>query len=134
MVRTKTIRQSVEFEANPHEVYEILIDPVKHSELTGGTAEIVRKVGGRFNAFDSYISGKILELVPDRKIVASWRFEEEGWPKDHYSRATFLFGKTKNGTRLSFTHSGVPESSFEDVSKGWHEYYWTPMKEKLRKR
>jgi hypothetical protein len=34
-MRTKTIHQSVTFKANPHEVYEMLMDSRKHAQFTG---------------------------------------------------------------------------------------------------
>jgi len=85
-METKTIRQSGTFKASPHAVYEILMDSKKHSVLAGDEAKISRKVGGKFNV-GSYIEGVQLELVPDSKIVQTWRYED--WPKGHYSKATF---------------------------------------------
>lgn len=128
-MQTRDIHQQVTFKAEPHEVYEILIDSKKHSILAGDEAKISRKVGGKFNV-GGYIEGTNLELVPDEKIVQTWRYSD--WPKGHYSEATFAFNEVKNGTKLSFTQTGVPEEFFEDIKQGWIEYYWTPMKEMLK--
>ena len=128
---TKTIRQSVTFRASPHDVYEALMDSRKHAQFTGGKASISRKVGGKFSAFDGYAEGTNLELVPDEKIVQSWRASD--WPEGHYSRASFSLKEVEGGTRLTFTQTGVPEEQSEDVSQGWRDYYWEPMKEMLEK-
>ena len=130
-MKTKTIRQSVTFKATPHEVYEALMDSSKHAEFTGSKAEISRVVGGKFTAYDGDIDGVNLDLVLDEKIVQSWR--EGDWPDGHYSKATFMLTPAKNGTRLAFTQSGVPEEYYEDISQGWRDYYWVPMKEILEK-
>ena len=45
MVATKTIEQSVTFNASPHDVYEALMDSEKHSQFTGAKALISREVG-----------------------------------------------------------------------------------------
>jgi len=127
----KTIRQSTTFKATPHEVYEALMDSRKHARFTGAKARISHKVGGRFTAYDGYIEGVNLNLVPDKKIVQSWRGSD--WPKDHYSKATFSLKKIKNGTHLTFTQSGVPNQYYNDISQGWRDYYWKPMKEMLAK-
>jgi len=127
----KTIRQSTTFKATPHEVYEALMDSRKHARFTGAKARISHKVGGRFTAYDDYIEGVNLNLVPDKKIVQSWRGSD--WPKDHYSKATFSLKKIKNGTHLTFTQSGVPDQYYNDISQGWRDYYWKPMKEMLAK-
>ena len=130
-MKTKTIRQSVTLKARTHDVYEALMDSRKHSQLTGSKSSISRKVGGKINAWDGYIEGTNLELVPDKKIVQSWRTSD--WAPGHYSQATFLLEETKNGTRLVFTQTGVPEDFYDDISQGWRDFYWKPMKEMLEK-
>ncbi len=125
-VKTKTIKQSVEFNASPHEVFECLMDSKKHSKFSGDAAKISRSVGGKISAYSGYISGENLKLVPDKKIVQSWHASD--WPNGHFSKATFALSKTKNGTRLTFTQTGVPEEFFEDISLGWYEHYWDKMK------
>jgi activator of HSP90 ATPase len=127
----KTIRQSVTLKASPHEVYEVLMDSRKHARFTGSKARISRKEGGKFTAYDGYIEGINLNIVPDKKIIQSWRGSD--WPEGHYSRATFSLKKVKNGTHLTFTQSGVPDQYYHDISQGWRDYYWKPMKEMLEK-
>jgi activator of HSP90 ATPase len=129
-METKTIKQSATFDASPHTVYELLMDSKKHSVLMGDEAKISRKIGGKFNV-GGYIEGVNLELIPDEKIVQTWRYED--WPKGHFSRATFLLQALDGKTRLTFTQSGVPATFYEDIKQGWIDYYWTPMKEMLRK-
>lgn len=126
-MKTKTIRQSATFKTSPAEVYEMLMDSRKHSKFTGGKASISRKEGGSFSAYDGYCSGKNIELIPDKKIVQSWRASE--WEEGHFSKATFSLSKTKTGTKLSFTQSGVPVKHYNAIKNGWIEHYWNPMKE-----
>jgi activator of HSP90 ATPase len=130
-MKTGTVRQTATFKAGAHEVYEALMDSKKHSEFTGSQANISRKVGGKISVYDGEIEGVNLELVPDKKIVQSWRYSD--WPEGHYSRATFSLAKVAAGTRLTFTQTGVPLEFLDDISQGWRDYYWTPMKEMLDK-
>jgi len=130
-MKIKTIRQSVTIKATPHEVYEALMDSRKHSKFTGAKASISRKIGGKFKAYGDYISGVNLDLVPDKKIIQSWRGSD--WVKGHYSKVTFSLKKVKNGTRLTFRQSGLPEKYYKDINQGWRDYYWKPMKELLEK-
>jgi len=131
-MKTKTIRQSVTFKTSPHAVYEALMDSRKHARFTGAKAKISRKVNGRFTAYDGYIEGVHLDLVPDKKIVQSWRGDD--WPGGHFSKATFSLKKVKNGARLTFTQSGVPDQHYHGIRQGWRDFYWKPMKEMLEKR
>ena len=123
----KTIKQSVTLKATAHEVYEALIDSRRHSEFTGDEANISREIGGRFTAYGEYIEGVNLELIPDKKIVQTWRASD--WPEGHYSKVTFSLEEVKGSTRLVFTQTGVPEEYYDDVSQGWRDWYWSPMKE-----
>jgi activator of HSP90 ATPase len=130
-MNTKTVRQTITFKAPPHDVYEALMDSKKHSKFTGDKASISRKVGGKFSAFDGYSEGTNLELEPDNKIVQTWRASD--WPEGHYSKVAFTFKEIPGGTRLSFVQTDIPEKQFNDISQGWRDYYWTPMKEMLEK-
>ncbi|MBM4446670.1 MAG: hypothetical protein FJ023_04870 [Chloroflexi bacterium] len=130
-MKTKTIRQTVTFKATPHEVYETLMDSKKHSQLTGSKAQISREVGSKFSIYEGDIEGVNLELVPDHKIIQSWRYSD--WPEGHYSQATFILEEIKGVTRLTFTQTEVPEEHYQDIAQGWRDYYWIPMKEMLEK-
>lgn len=128
----KTIRQTVTFRASPHDVYEALMDSTKHAAFTGGLAKISRTAGGRFSVFGGDISGKNIKVLVDKTIIQSWRIK--GWPRGHTSTVTFSLAKTKDGTRLTLTHVGVPREDADSVSKGWKDYYWIPMKNMLERR
>ncbi len=125
-MKTKTLHQSVVFETEPHEVFEMLLDSKKHAAFTGAKAKISRKVGGKFSVWDDWATGSNVEIVPDKKIVQEWRGAD--WPKDHYSQVTFELKKVDRGTRLDFTQTDIPEMFYEDIAQGWKEWYW----EKLR--
>lgn len=126
----KTIKQTVTFDASPHEIYEMLMDSKKHAHFTGDAAKISKKVGGKIQAYGDYIEGKNLELVQDKKIVQEWRASD--WPKDVISIATFEFKKDKDKTKLTFTQTNVPEDQVAEIKKGWIDFYWILMKEDLK--
>lgn len=123
---SKTIKQKIKFKTTPHEMYEMLMDSKKHKEFTGEKAKISKKVGGKFTAYDGYCEGVNLELVPDKKIVQQWRAND--WPKGHYSLTTYKFSKIKTGTMLDFTQKDIPDDQYEEIKKGWLEFYWNKMK------
>lgn len=123
---SKPIHQTITINASPHEVYEALIDSQKHAAFTGDKAKISRVVGGSIMAYDNYITGKNIELVPDKKIVQDWRAVD--WPEGYYSQVTFELYPNKEGTRLDFTHTGLPEGTEEEFTQGWIDNYWEPLK------
>ncbi len=125
-MKTRTIKQIIKFKSAPHDVYEVLMDSRKHSKFTEASAKISNKVGGKIVAYDGYIEGKNLELVPDKKIVQEWRAND--WPDRHFSIATFELRKIDSGTELKFTQEDVPDDQYDAISDGWFEHYWDKMK------
>jgi uncharacterized protein YndB with AHSA1/START domain len=126
-MKTKTLHQTVTFNASPRQVYEMLMNSKKHQSLSGEPAKISRKVGGKFTAWGSHISGINLALKPGQKIVQAWR--ATGWWPDHYSIAIFDISKARGGANLKFTQIGIPPNRYSGHYRGWVETYWTPMKE-----
>lgn len=127
-----SFKQIVTFSAPPHDVFEALMDAKQHAEFTGDTAKITRKVGGAFSVFGGYATGKTLKLLPDKKIVQQWRASD--WPADVYSVVTFNLENRRRGTKLTFTHQGVPDDFVDDVKQGWLDYYWTPLQKFFKSR
>lgn len=127
----RSIHQSVMFSCTPHELYAMLMNSELHSAFTGAEADISSRETGKFTAYDGWIEGKNLELVPDKKIVQRWRAED--WPKGHYSLVTFEFFPQKYGAKLIFTQKEVPKQFSSEIEKGWKEHYWEKMKAMLEK-
>ncbi len=118
------------FPGTPHQVYELWMDSKRHAAFTNGEARISRKIGGSFSTFDGWASGKNIELIPDKKIVQTWRGDD--WPDDHVSAITIRLLPAKGGkTKLLFVQTDVPAGVAKDVAKGWRDFYWGPMKELL---
>jgi len=130
-MKTKTIKQTVLFGASPKEVYDLIMESKKHKAFTGGVAKMSKKVKGKFETYDGYCYGYNIELKEGKKIVQAWGFKENNWPEKYFSNVTFVFDKAKNGTKLSFTHSGVPAENYKSLKTGWQDYYWAPMKNYL---
>jgi activator of HSP90 ATPase len=103
------------------------MDSEKHAAVTGSAASINPKVGGKFTAWDGYISGKNLELERGKKIVQEWMTTEwpEGYPP---SRLELTFAKVKDGTEITVVHSDVPADDATAYDEGGYEFYWDPMK------
>ena len=133
-MKTKSIKQTIAFNCKPIEIYSLLMNSKTHAALTGGKASISKKINGKFSAFDGYCHGYNIELIEGEKIVQAWHFAEEGWPKDHYSICTFLFEQAKNGTKLTFHQTNIPEHKVEDLKNGWKEFYWQPIKSYFMKK
>ncbi|MEI7604080.1 MAG: SRPBCC family protein [bacterium] len=131
-MKTRDIKQVLRFQAPIKEIYEMLMDEKKHSELTGSKAIISEKVDGEFSLYDGSITGKNLQLVKNKKIVQEWRYDFPDWPEDYFSIVTFTFKDDNGNTKLYFSHEDIPAQFVDDIEDGWHQYYWKPMKKILK--
>ena len=128
---TKTIKQKVLISAKPVEIYDALLNEQKHSAFTGAKATCDRRVGGKFTAWDGYISGKNIKLENGRHIVQEWKTTE--WPRGYKpSTLEFTFIPKKNGTEIKLVQTNVPSTQAENYKKGWVDYYWRPLKKYFR--
>jgi uncharacterized protein YndB with AHSA1/START domain len=125
---TETFVLTAEFLATPRQIYDAWMSSEGHTEMTGGApAAVEAHVGGDHTAWDGYITGKTLALVPGRKIVQSWRTSE--FAKRHGdSKIEVTLEPDGEGTRLTLRHSEVPTSQASDYKSGWVENYFEPMK------
>lgn len=124
----RSIRQTVTIRgATPRDVYDALMDSRKHSRIIGDKARIKTTVGAKFDVFSGYATGENLELVRGKRIVQTWRASD--WPAAAVSRITFKLEAVPGGTRLTFTQTGVPDDQYDQIKRGWQEFYWAPLKE-----
>lgn len=130
-MKIKNLKQTISFNASPETIYSILMDSKRHGKLTGGKATISKKVNGKFSVYDGYAHGKNVELIEGKKIVQTWHFDEAEWPEDHFSICIFNFSKKGKGCQLEFEQIGIPAAHYESLKKGWHTYYWSPLKEQF---
>jgi activator of HSP90 ATPase len=125
--KVKTIRQKQYFATTPEEVYEALTNSRRHAAFTGAKATGAAKVGGKFTAWDGFISGKHIKLEPGRYIQQEWKTSR--WPKNAPpSMLEFTLQKKGNGTQLTMIQSLVPAEQVEHYRKGWFKSYWRPLK------
>ena len=60
----------------PSRLYSMYLDPQQHAAFTGAPVKIAARVGVLFAG--GALSGTILQLVPNRLIVQSWRSTQFG--------------------------------------------------------
>ena len=109
------------------EFYSNWLSSEGHTNMTGGEATASDQVGDSFTAWDGYIEGKNIELIPYNRIVQSWRTSQfEDHEED--SQIEILLKEVDGQIELTLIHSKVPESG-EHYKKGWDNHYFIPIKE-----
>lgn len=134
----EAIHQEVILKAPRAPVYAVLTDAELFQRLVlasgavksgmvspAQTARISGEPGGAFALFGGHISGRMIELDPDRRVVQAWRAAD--WPEGVYSIARFELLDSGAGTRLVFDHTGFPKGQADHLAAGWKVNYWEPL-------
>jgi len=125
-LNTTTINEKIEMQTSADQIYETLLDPGRVTAWTRSRPDIFRLVGSKFSLFDGNVTGTILELVPNEKIVQTWRLRT--WPEDHFSTVTLRFEQTSDNTMVHLTQEGIPIGEVDIVRRNWQNYYWNSIK------
>ena len=107
--------RSVEMKAPPSAVWRWLASQEALRQWLSPDLEIDLRVGGsyRMSSEGTWISGVVLDIVPEGALILSW-FEEGGdWV--HPARLVIELVATRGGTRVTLSHDG-----FAGIGKpGW---------------
>jgi len=126
----RTIQLAASLPAPPDRLFDMYLDADEHSAFTGAPATISAEPGTPFSAFDGTLTGTILQVVPKRLIVQSWR--SPYWnDTDLDSTLILTFLPEKDGGRIELVQANVADQDFAGVSQGWEKYYWTPWRAHL---
>ncbi len=118
---------SAKFHVTPQELYDAWMSSNGHTGMTGSSATISPVVGAEFEAWDGYIYGKNLELIPDKRIVQSWRTSEFS-DDEPDSRIEITLEPIGDKTKLTLKHTSLPPHGGQ-YEQGWVESYFEPMQE-----
>ena len=91
---------------------------------TGYEAEMIGVEGTEFSMWNESIVGKILELIPNKKIVQQWYFGDQ----EEESIVIMKLHPHKKGTSIELTHSNIPDEDYENMVDGWNETYMAELK------
>jgi uncharacterized protein YndB with AHSA1/START domain len=113
--------------ATEEEIYSAWLNSNEHSAFTGDQAEIDPVVGGRHSTFGGYAQGAIIDLIPARRIVQTWRTNDfpEGSPD---SRLELTLEATVGGTMVTLLHTEIPDGQSDNYREGWVKYYFEALK------
>src|SRR5215471_9515381 len=130
MSLTQVVR-SVEIHASPSAVWRWLATPEALRRWLSPGLEIDLRVGGEYRFFGpdnkTWISGTVLELVHEERMVLSWIEEGAGWPQP--MRLSIVVTPLQGGTRVTLTHDGFRQigkpdwrAIMEDYERGADEH------------
>lgn len=114
-------------------VYAAWADPIQLKQWFGPenvrTRDLVAdvRVGGEFRwdltdpeGEELTCRGEYREVQPGRKIVFTWRWDDDETWENHRSIVTVEFSDLEDGTEVQLTHEKLPnEKSRDGHSQGW---------------
>jgi uncharacterized protein YndB with AHSA1/START domain len=118
----------------PAVVFKALTDPRQLAVWSGAGARVGRRVGGRFEMWDGYTTGRIVAWGPPSRLAYTWR--QDDWkPQYDNSLVEWSLSRVPGGTRLALRHSLLPTAGEARAHRaGWTKYFLRPMAEYLKRR
>jgi uncharacterized protein YndB with AHSA1/START domain len=128
--------------APPARVYKAWIDPAELQRWFG--PEDVRtikidadvRVGGKYrwdlqkqDGEEWACLGEYRELVPGKKIVFTWKWDDDEAWENHNSVVTVEFSARDGGTEVKLTHEKLPS----EESRDRHNQGWSSVLDRLEK-
>jgi uncharacterized protein YndB with AHSA1/START domain len=111
-----SVTRGIDIEAPPSEVWRCMASQDALRKWLSPDIDVDLRVGGeyRFLAPDreTWITGVVLELVPEGRLVLSWLEEGAGW--ECPARLVVALEATATGTRVTLVHDG-----FAGIGKKW---------------
>jgi activator of HSP90 ATPase len=126
----RIVVQSVTLPARARDLYAMYLSPRAHGAITGGKVVIGSRPGSKFRAFGGALTGRMLQTVPGRLIVQSWR-STPFRKSDADSTLMLRFTPRGRSGRIDLVHVNVPNHDYNGVDKGWKNYYWKPWRKYL---
>ena len=122
----EVVHREIRIDAAPSTVFEFLTDPAKMVRWMGTEAVLSPRPGGAYgvniNGYER-VSGEVIEIVPDRRLVFTWGWEGGALPvAPGESTVEISLEPDGKGTLLRLTHRDLPPDMHTFHRLGW-DYY-----------
>jgi uncharacterized protein YndB with AHSA1/START domain len=119
----EVVDREIRIDAAPSAVFEFLTDPAKMVRWMGTEAVLDPRPGGDYavniNGHER-VSGEVIEIVPDRRLVFTWGWEDEALPvAPGESTVEITLEPDGDGTLLRLTHHDLPRGMHTFHRLGW---------------
>jgi uncharacterized protein YndB with AHSA1/START domain len=119
----EVVHREIRIDAAPSTVFEFLTDPAKMVRWMGTEALVDPRPGGDYAVNISgheRVSGEVIEIVPDRRLVFTWGWEGGALPvAPGASTVEITLEPDGPGTLLRLTHRDLPPGMHTFHRLGW---------------
>jgi uncharacterized protein YndB with AHSA1/START domain len=118
--------REVVVDATPATIFPFLTDPARHVQWMGTEANLDARVGGEYRVLVQGQHpgvGEFVEVVPDRKVVFTFGWDEPNHPIPARStEVEIALIPEGDKTLVRLTHRGLPEDAVSQHTEGWDHY------------
>jgi len=122
-VDTKVVERVITIAARPETVFRLLTDGREYVRWKGESAQLDARQGGVFRIIfpnhTDIVSGKFVEVIPPRRVVFTWGWENSPLVAPGTSTVEIDLEPVGSGTRLRLVHRGLPPESLASHTEGW---------------
>lgn len=108
--------RTVEIRATPSKVWRHLATEEALRRWISPDLEIDLSVGGKYRLLGpdqaTWVSGRVLEFVPEGWLILSWMEEGQGWT--HPGRLVIALEASASGTKVTLIHDGFAGTGRDD--------------------
>ncbi|NJK84818.1 MAG: ATPase [Bacteroidales bacterium] len=121
----ESLKQTYKINALPDEVFNSITNPVAIELWSGYPANIQPVPGTEFELWEGDISGKIIDVEPNKKLIQEWYFGDQ----NEQSLVSIYLRQKGNSTVVELEHVNIPDEEFENIKEGWSKYFWGAIQE-----
>ncbi|KAF9449585.1 hypothetical protein P691DRAFT_790771 [Macrolepiota fuliginosa MF-IS2] len=122
-VNTTTVTVSATFQAAADDLFSLLTDEKKIPSWTRAPAVSAAKSETDYSLFGGGVKGKYVSLEQGKKVVQTWTLNSPTWPSEHYATLTTTFDQSTDSTKITWSLSGVPSGSEDEIERNLKGYY-----------
>lgn len=126
---TSTLHLEPVFNTTAEQLYITLLDDARISAWTRSLAVIESfppSEGSEFKFFGGSVTGTLLKLVPNERIVQLWRLSN--WKAGHHAELDIQFVQGAGETKMMVKFTGIPIGEEERVRGNFEDYYVRSIK------
>ena len=116
--------RSIEIQAAPGQVWRWFATQEALRCWISPNIQIDLRIGGKYRFLgpddQTWVSGTVLDLVPEEKLILSWLEEDSGWQQP--ARLVIALARIPAGTRVTLIHDGFEAIGRSDWTETVQDY------------
>ena len=116
MTQSQQVIRTIEIRATPSKVWRFIGTEQALRRWISPNLDIDLQVGGKYRFLGpdnrTWVSGHVMELVPEGWLILSWLEEDQGWI--HPARFVIALEAAAAGTKVTIIHDGFAATGHAD--------------------